>query len=78
MSFVDVGGLRLNCVEWGRGDITVVFIHGNLACADWFRLAASLLPERFRIVAIDWRDVVGAEGSVLHGGLEGKEDSLVG
>ena len=53
MSFVDVGGVRLNCVEWGRGDITVVFIHGNLACADWFRLAASLLPERFRIVAID-------------------------
>lgn len=55
MTFVEIGGIRLNCMEWGSGDITVVFIHGNLAGAEWFRLVGSLLPEKFRVVAIDWR-----------------------
>jgi pimeloyl-ACP methyl ester carboxylesterase len=55
MALLDIGGIRLNVLEWGGGQETVVFIHGNLACADWFGLVAPLLPERLRIVAIDWR-----------------------
>jgi pimeloyl-ACP methyl ester carboxylesterase len=55
MALIDIGGIRLNVLEWGSGKETVVFIHGNLACADWFRLVAPLLPERLRVVAIDWR-----------------------
>lgn len=61
MPLIDVGGIRLNYVQWGRGETTVLFIHGNLACANWFRLAASLLPEWFRVVAIDWRGCGGSE-----------------
>ncbi|MCW5699235.1 MAG: alpha/beta hydrolase [Rhodospirillales bacterium] len=55
MSLVDIGDIRLNWRQWGHGDITVVFIHGNLACADWFELTAARLPDRFRVVGIDWR-----------------------
>jgi pimeloyl-ACP methyl ester carboxylesterase len=55
MALIDIGGIRLNVLEWGSGKETVVFIHGNLACADWFSLVAPLLPERLRVVAIDWR-----------------------
>jgi pimeloyl-ACP methyl ester carboxylesterase len=55
MALIDIGGIRLNAIEWGSGKETVVFIHGNIACADWLALAAPLLPARLRVVAIDWR-----------------------
>lgn len=34
---------------------TLLFIHGNLACADWFELAAQHLPPWLRVLGIDWR-----------------------
>lgn len=55
MTKIDIGGIGVNYLEWGRGDRTVVFIHGNLASAGWFRLAAPLVPEEVRVVAFDWR-----------------------
>lgn len=58
---IDIGGIRLNCREWGRGPVTVLFIHGNLASADWFDLAAARLPERFRVVGVDWRGCGGSD-----------------
>ena len=61
MTLIDVGGIRLNFVAWGNGKETVIFIHGNLACADWFGLAGPLLPSRFRVVAIDWRGCGGSD-----------------
>jgi non-heme chloroperoxidase len=41
--------------EWGGGDVTVVFIHGNLASKDWIELAAPLFPSAMRVIGIDWR-----------------------
>jgi len=41
--------------EWGEGDVTVVFIHGNLASKDWIELAARLFPNGLRVIGIDWR-----------------------
>lgn len=55
MSRVRVGEVSLGWREWGEGDITVVFIHGNLASKDWIELAVPLLPRGLRIVGIDWR-----------------------
>ena len=55
MPTIDVGSVRLNFIAWGNGNETLVFIHGNLACADWFSLVAPLLPAKFRVAAIDWR-----------------------
>ncbi len=55
MPFVDVNDLRLHYVEHGSGDTVVLFIHGNLACADWFELAWAGLPAGVRTVAVDWR-----------------------
>jgi non-heme chloroperoxidase len=39
----------------GRGDVTVVFIHGNLVSKDWIELAAPLFPSGLRMIGIDWR-----------------------
>jgi pimeloyl-ACP methyl ester carboxylesterase len=54
---VAIGELSLNCTWWGDrwAPETLVFIHGNLACADWFELAAQYLPADLRVVGIDWR-----------------------
>ncbi|WBL82454.1 alpha/beta hydrolase [Bradyrhizobium xenonodulans] len=55
MARVRAGEVQLGWREWGRGDVTVVFIHGNLASKDWIELAAPLFPTGLRVVAIDWR-----------------------
>jgi non-heme chloroperoxidase len=55
MSRVQTGEVQLGWREWGRGDVTVVFIHGNLASKDWIELAAPLFPSGLRVIAIDWR-----------------------
>jgi pimeloyl-ACP methyl ester carboxylesterase len=52
---VQAGEVQLGWREWGRGDVTVVFIHGNLASKDWIELAAPLFPTGLRVIAIDWR-----------------------
>ncbi len=55
MPRVRVGELHLGWREWGEGDTTVVFIHGNLACKEWIGLAAPLFPSGVRVVGVDWR-----------------------
>ncbi len=55
MQTLDVNGLRLAYREWGSGDTTVLFIHGNLASKDWIELAAPHFPRGVRTVAVDWR-----------------------
>lgn len=55
MSKVQAGDIQLGWREWGQGDVTVVFIHGNLASKDWIELAAPLFPSDLRVVGIDWR-----------------------
>ena len=55
MPRVQAGEVELGWREWGEGDITVVFIHGNLASKDWIELAAPLFPSGLRVIGIDWR-----------------------
>jgi len=55
MPRVQTGDVQLGWREWGRGDVTVVFIHGNLASKDWIELAARLFPNGLRVIGIDWR-----------------------
>jgi non-heme chloroperoxidase len=55
MPRVQAGEVQLGWREWGRGDTTVVFIHGNLASKDWIELAAPLFPSGIRVIGIDWR-----------------------
>jgi non-heme chloroperoxidase len=52
---VRAGEVQLGWREWGKGDVTVVFIHGNLASKDWIELAAPLFPSGVRVIGIDWR-----------------------
>jgi non-heme chloroperoxidase len=55
MPLVLADEVQLGWREWGKGDITVVFIHGNLASKDWIELAAPLFPSGIRVIGIDWR-----------------------
>src|ERR1700741_5267324 len=55
MSRVRAGEISLGWREWGKGDTTVVFIHGNLASKDWIELAAPLFSSGLRVIGIDWR-----------------------
>ena len=55
MPRVQAGEVKLGWREWGGGDVTVVFIHGNLASKDWIELAAPLFPSGLRVIGIDWR-----------------------
>lgn len=55
MPRVRVGEVHLGWRTWGEGDITVVFIHGNLACKEWIDLATPLFPSGVRVIGIDWR-----------------------
>ena len=55
MARVRAGEVQLGWREWGKGDVTVVFIHGNLASKDWIELAAPLFPSGIRVIGIDWR-----------------------
>ncbi|MBW7973893.1 alpha/beta hydrolase [Bradyrhizobium sp. BR 10289] len=55
MPRVQAGEVQLGWREWGRGDVTVVFVHGNLASKDWIELAAPLFPSGLRVIGIDWR-----------------------
>lgn len=55
MPRVLAGKVHLGWREWGEGDTTVVFIHGNLASKNWIDLAVPLFPRGVRIIGIDWR-----------------------
>src|SRR3954454_23091382 len=55
MPRVQAGDVQLGWREGGSGDVTVVFVHGNLASKDWFELAAPLFPSGLRVIGIDWR-----------------------
>ena len=55
MPRVRAGDIDLGWRTWGEGDVTVVFIHGNLACKEWIELAAPLFPSGIRVIGIDWR-----------------------
>jgi non-heme chloroperoxidase len=50
---VRAGEVQLGWREWGEDDVTVVFIHGNLASKDW--IDAPLFPRGVRVIGIDWR-----------------------
>src|SRR5258708_2113124 len=55
MPQVRAGEVHLGWCAWGEGDVTVVFLHGNLACKEWIEFAVPLLPSGIRVIGIDWR-----------------------
>ena len=55
MPRINAGDVSLGWRTWGEGGVTVVFIHGNLACKEWIELAAPLFPSGVRVIGIDWR-----------------------
>jgi pimeloyl-ACP methyl ester carboxylesterase len=54
MPLVRAGDVSLGWREWGNGDVTVVFIHGNLASKDWIDLAGRFFPCGLRVIGFFW------------------------
>ena len=53
---LEVGGLRLNFLEWGiAGRPALCFLHGGSAHAHWFDLVAPAFADRFHAIALDQR-----------------------
>ncbi len=55
MGRIAAGEIMLGHREWGRGEIPVLYLHGNLASKDWVAPATPWLPEDLRIIGLDWR-----------------------
>lgn len=55
MDRIKVGDVELAWRQWGEGDVTVLFIHGNLASKEWIELAAPHFPRGVRTIGVDWR-----------------------
>ncbi|MGE4373726.1 MAG: alpha/beta fold hydrolase [Xanthobacter sp.] len=55
MARIKAGNITLGWREWGKGDTTVLFIHGNLASKDWLDLSAPFFPPGIRTIGVDWR-----------------------
>jgi len=51
----DIGDVRLNVVELGRGDLSLVFLHDCGGSARTWRLVTHQLAGQFRTVAVDLR-----------------------
>ncbi|WP_127089996.1 alpha/beta fold hydrolase [Aquabacter cavernae] len=64
MPQVRANGVNLAYREWGEGDTTLLFIHGNLASKEWISLAAPHFPRGVRTIAIDWRGCGDSERPV--------------
>ncbi|MEM8556127.1 MAG: alpha/beta hydrolase [Pseudomonadota bacterium] len=55
MAKVQAGEIELGMRTWGSGDITVLFIHGNLASKDWIEMATTWFPPDLKVIGLDWR-----------------------
>ena len=53
--FVTTNGIRIHYREWGRGDSTIVLLHGLYDSSDTWAEIAPLLASRYRIIAPDRR-----------------------
>jgi len=55
-TFHDIRGIRYHCREWGAQDAPVVFLlHGWMDVGSAFQFVADAMPDRYRLVAPDWR-----------------------
>lgn len=64
MPMVKAGEVNLRYEQHGGGDRLIVFIHGNLGCANWMDLVWPHLSEGLRVVAIEWRGCGGSDKPV--------------
>jgi len=55
MPLIQAGEVKLNYVEYGKGDNIIVFLHGNLGCVNWMDLVWPRLPDDLHVYAFDWR-----------------------
>jgi pimeloyl-ACP methyl ester carboxylesterase len=53
--YLNVNGIRVHYLEWGRGDSTIVLLHGLYDSSDTWSAIAPLLADNYRIIAPDRR-----------------------
>lgn len=60
-TFVDVDGAAIESLAWGeRGKPGLLFMHGNMAHADWYSFIAPFFAERFRVASLTWSGMGGS------------------
>jgi branched-chain amino acid transport system permease protein len=55
MPFVQLSGLKMHYVVHGNGPETILLVHGNLASLRWWEKLLPLLPDKYRVIAVDLR-----------------------
>lgn len=53
--YLNANGIRIHYLEWGRGDSTIVLLHGLYDASDTWSALAPLLANNYRIIAPDRR-----------------------
>jgi len=53
--YLIANGIRIHYLEWGRGDSTIVLLHGLYDASDTWSAIAPLLANNYRIIAPDRR-----------------------
>ena len=55
MAYLQLEGLRMHYLEEGRGDETILLVHGNVASSEYWERFIKGLPSRYRALAMDLR-----------------------
>lgn len=55
--FVKANGINIHYLEWGKGKETIILIHGLSDTAESWKAFASLLANKYRVIAFDRRGV---------------------
>lgn len=54
MAFIELkNNVKIHYIEKGKGEDTILFIHGNLANTIWWEETLSRMPEKYRGIALD-------------------------
>jgi 3-oxoadipate enol-lactonase len=55
MAYIQIEGLKIHFIEKGSGQETILLVHGNVSSSEYWDKFSSLLPPRYRAVALDLR-----------------------
>ena len=65
--YVEVRGLKHRLTRWGEpSDDPIVLLHGLQDCADTWQFLVDCLPDRWSLVAPDWRGFGGSDWAPIN------------
>jgi pimeloyl-ACP methyl ester carboxylesterase len=55
MPYLQVEGLKIHYLKKGKGSETILLLHGNVSCTEYWNRFLKMLPARYQAVALDQR-----------------------